>query len=59
MSQPTSKLPNCLEYPERRNTCKHYRKTIRRCVRRWAFGREPTVPCDGWCKGRTSKEGPD
>lgn len=50
MSLPTSKLPNCLEYPERRNTCKHYRKTIRRCARRWAFGRDPTVPCDGWCQ---------
>jgi len=34
----------------RRNTCKHYRKTIRRCARRWAFGRDPTVPCDGWCQ---------
>lgn len=29
---------------------KHYRKSIRRCARRWAFGRDPTMPCDGWCQ---------
>lgn len=49
MPLPTAKLPNCLEYPDRRSTCKHYRKAIRRCVRRWADGRGPGVPCDGWC----------
>ena len=49
-SIPESKLPQCLEPPERRNACKHYRKTVRRCVRKWAFGRGPSCPCDGWCK---------
>ncbi|NLX47007.1 MAG: hypothetical protein GXY70_02370 [Euryarchaeota archaeon] len=39
----------CWEDADKRNTCKHYRKTIRRCVRKWADGREPNKPCDGWC----------